>query len=195
MFGNRKLPYRNLHGRCSTEVSHAAHQTAAGNSRVSEQLPRGTAMRRASRKSPNSSTITRWRRSRAPEQSGAQGLHQAQLQRESGDRDSPVGGESAGGRVAALGLVAAGMPIEAMMANETIAVAERLRPALGGHYVLRVRGNSMIDEQIRDGDFVVVKSGGVSTTARWSSPCSAAPRRRSRNLSRTRRADPAAAGQ
>jgi repressor LexA len=27
------------------------------------------------------------------------------------------------------------------------------------HYVLRVRGQSMIDEQIRDGDFVVVKSG------------------------------------
>ena len=26
----------------------------------------------------------------------------------------------------------------------------------GSHYVLRVRGNSMIDEQIRDGDFVVV---------------------------------------
>ena len=26
----------------------------------------------------------------------------------------------------------------------------------GNHYVLRVRGNSMIDEQIRDGDFVVV---------------------------------------
>ena len=25
----------------------------------------------------------------------------------------------------------------------------------GNHYVLRVRGNSMIDEQIRDGDFVV----------------------------------------
>ena len=26
----------------------------------------------------------------------------------------------------------------------------------GSHYVLRVRGNSMVDEQIRDGDFVVV---------------------------------------
>jgi repressor LexA len=26
----------------------------------------------------------------------------------------------------------------------------------GNHYVLRVRGNSMVDEQIRDGDFVVV---------------------------------------
>jgi repressor LexA len=26
----------------------------------------------------------------------------------------------------------------------------------GNHFVLKVRGNSMIDEQIRDGDFVVV---------------------------------------
>ena len=27
----------------------------------------------------------------------------------------------------------------------------------GSHYVLRVRGNSMIDEQIRDGDVVIVQ--------------------------------------
>jgi repressor LexA len=55
-----------------------------------------------------------------------------------------------------LGLVAAGMPIEAMTANETIAVPDDFVRRSGGHYVLRVRGNSMIDEQIRDGDFVVV---------------------------------------
>ena len=28
----------------------------------------------------------------------------------------------------------------------------------GEHYVLRVRGNSMIEEQIRDGDYIVVNS-------------------------------------
>ena len=28
----------------------------------------------------------------------------------------------------------------------------------GRHYVLRVRGDSMIDEQIRDGDYVIVNS-------------------------------------
>ena len=55
-----------------------------------------------------------------------------------------------------LGLVAEGMPIEAMVANETIAVPDDFVRRSGGHYVLRVRGNSMIDEQIRDGDFVVV---------------------------------------
>jgi repressor LexA len=55
-----------------------------------------------------------------------------------------------------LGLVAAGLPIEAMTVNETISVPDDFVRRSGGHYVLRVRGNSMIDEQIRDGDFVVV---------------------------------------
>lgn len=55
-----------------------------------------------------------------------------------------------------LGAVAAGMPIEAMEVNETFSVPETFISRGGGHYVLRVRGNSMVDEQIRDGDFVVV---------------------------------------
>ena len=55
-----------------------------------------------------------------------------------------------------LGYVAAGFPIEAVASNETIAVPDDL---VGKRetYVLRVRGDSMIDEQIRDGDFVVVE--------------------------------------
>jgi repressor LexA len=40
--------------------------------------------------------------------------------------------------------------------NESVAVPDGFRAAQRQHYVLRVRGNSMIDEQIRDGDFVVV---------------------------------------
>jgi repressor LexA len=56
-----------------------------------------------------------------------------------------------------LGLVAAGAPIEATLAGETIAVPDGLLKRGAEHYVLRVRGNSMIDEQIRDGDFVVVQ--------------------------------------
>ena len=55
-----------------------------------------------------------------------------------------------------LGSVAAGMPIEAMEHGETMCVPDTLIGRGGDHYVLRVRGNSMIDEQIRDGDFVVV---------------------------------------
>jgi len=55
-----------------------------------------------------------------------------------------------------LGFVAAGAPIEAVPGNETIAVPEILAGKRDS-YVLRVRGDSMIDEQIRDGDFVIVE--------------------------------------
>ena len=54
-----------------------------------------------------------------------------------------------------LGAVAAGLPIEAIE-QETFTVPETFIERNGNHYVLRVRGNSMIEEQIRDGDFVVV---------------------------------------
>jgi repressor LexA len=55
-----------------------------------------------------------------------------------------------------LGYVAAGAPIEAVPGSETIAVPEDL-VGRRDTYVLRVRGDSMIDEQIRDGDFVIVE--------------------------------------
>jgi len=55
-----------------------------------------------------------------------------------------------------LGAVAAGVPIEAITHQESIAVPDSFVQRGGNHYVLRVRGNSMIEEQIRDGDFVVV---------------------------------------
>ncbi|HUF27238.1 MAG TPA: transcriptional repressor LexA [Gemmatimonadaceae bacterium] len=55
-----------------------------------------------------------------------------------------------------LGAVAAGMPIESLTSGETLPVPDAFLQRSGNHYVLRVRGNSMIDEQIRDGDFVVV---------------------------------------
>lgn len=55
-----------------------------------------------------------------------------------------------------LGTVAAGAPIEALPEAETVALPEQW---LGRRrtYALRVRGDSMIDEQIRDGDIVVVE--------------------------------------
>lgn len=56
-----------------------------------------------------------------------------------------------------VGEIAAGGPIEAYMdASETLAVPEFLAPA-GDAYVLRVRGDSMIDAHIQDGDFVVIR--------------------------------------
>ena len=66
----------------------------------------------------------------------------------------------AGGRaveVPVLGFVAAGMPIEAVPGNESIAIPESLVSGKRDTYVLRVKGESMIDEQIRDGDWVVVE--------------------------------------
>lgn len=57
-----------------------------------------------------------------------------------------------------LGTVAAGAPIEAVEDHETLPVpAELVRPRRD-HYVLRVSGESMIEEHIRDGDYIVVAS-------------------------------------
>jgi repressor LexA len=55
-----------------------------------------------------------------------------------------------------LGFVAAGAPIEAIATAESIAVPEDL-VGKRDTYVLKVKGDSMIDEQIRDGDFVIVE--------------------------------------
>ena len=55
-----------------------------------------------------------------------------------------------------LGYVAAGAPIEAITGVETINVPDDL-VGKRDTYVLRVKGDSMIDEQIRDGDFVIVE--------------------------------------
>lgn len=57
-----------------------------------------------------------------------------------------------------LGVVAAGTPIEAIEVAETFDVPSDLVPRAGDSYVLRVRGDSMIEDQIRDGDYVVVES-------------------------------------
>ena len=55
-----------------------------------------------------------------------------------------------------LGHVAAGVPIEAVVSSETVSVPEDL-VGKRDTYALRVRGESMIDEQIRDGDVVIVE--------------------------------------
>jgi len=57
-----------------------------------------------------------------------------------------------------LGEVAAGQPIEAVPDTETVLVPPDLLRKKGENYVLRVVGNSMIDEQIRDGDYIIVNS-------------------------------------
>ncbi|MFI5319561.1 MAG: transcriptional repressor LexA [Myxococcota bacterium] len=56
-----------------------------------------------------------------------------------------------------LGAVAAGVPIEAFDTNDSVSVPAEMVRRRGETFVLRVRGDSMIDEQIRDGDQIVVE--------------------------------------
>ena len=56
-----------------------------------------------------------------------------------------------------LGIVAAGNPIEAVLNYETVCVPRDMMRA-GRMFALRVRGDSMIDEQIRDNDVIVLQS-------------------------------------
>jgi repressor LexA len=56
-----------------------------------------------------------------------------------------------------LGVVAAGKPIEAVLNYETVCIPrDMVRPER--LFALRVRGDSMIDEQIREGDCIIVQS-------------------------------------
>src|SRR5678816_3722247 len=49
-----------------------------------------------------------------------------------------------------LGVVAAGLPIEAVLHQETLAVPDVMLPARGPNYALKVKGSSMVDEYIVD---------------------------------------------
>ena len=70
----------------------------------------------------------------------------------------PTNVQAAAVELPLMGSVAAGVPIEAIEDQETIAVPEDMIGRGGRHYVLRVRGDSMIEEQIRDGDYVIVNA-------------------------------------
>ena len=68
-------------------------------------------------------------------------------------------GESSEGdnEVPLLGTVAAGLPIEAILTHDTISVPKSLQ-GRGRTFALRVRGESMVDENIQDGDIIIVAS-------------------------------------
>jgi len=53
------------------------------------------------------------------------------------------------------GYIAAGRPLDIEVSDETITVPERLT-SRGENYVLRVRGDSMVDDGIFDGDYVII---------------------------------------
>lgn len=61
-------------------------------------------------------------------------------------------------KIPLLGTIAAGQPIEAIQNKETIAVAKSKIPPASEVYALRVIGSSMIEENINDGDIILVKN-------------------------------------
>lgn len=61
-----------------------------------------------------------------------------------------------------VGTIAAGYPIEAIAENESIAVPKSKLPRNGTLFALRVKGDSMVDENIEDGDIVISKSQSIA---------------------------------
>jgi repressor LexA len=56
-----------------------------------------------------------------------------------------------------LGFVAAGQPIEAILAHETVSAPKSMM-GRGRMFALRVRGDSMIEENIQDNDIIIVSA-------------------------------------
>jgi len=65
-------------------------------------------------------------------------------------------------KIPLLGNIAAGEPIEAIRQNEFIAIPKTKLTNNGNFYALRVKGDSMIDENIKDGDVVLVRQQDIA---------------------------------
>ena len=77
-------------------------------------------------------------------------------------RSAPEAANEAGITVPVMGRIAAGVPISAIQ-NQTDSIS--LPPSMiggGVHYALEVRGDSMIEAGILDGDTVIIKDGTVA---------------------------------
>ena len=69
----------------------------------------------------------------------------------------PLNDDEDRGEIPLLGMVAAGQPIEAILSHDMIAVPPDMQ-GRGRTFALRVRGDSMIEENIQDGDIIIVAS-------------------------------------
>lgn len=78
----------------------------------------------------------------------SRGIEIVQQSESSGEEDNEV---------PLLGTVAAGQPIEAILTHDPISVPKGWQ-GRGRTFALRVRGESMIDENIQDGDIIIVAS-------------------------------------
>lgn len=82
-------------------------------------------------------------------------------------RDQPPGAipvhAAAARDVPVMGQIAAGVPIEAIsQVASHVAVPEQMLGTDGNHYALEVKGDSMIDAGINDGDIVVIEEGSTA---------------------------------
>lgn len=56
-----------------------------------------------------------------------------------------------------VGTIAAGVPLEAVPTTETLTVPADMVSGRGRTFVLKIQGESMIGEQIREGDYVIIE--------------------------------------
>lgn len=61
-----------------------------------------------------------------------------------------------------LGTIAAGQPVEAVPTTETIYVPSDMVAGRGRTFVLKIQGDSMIGENIRDGDYVIIEERKIA---------------------------------
>ena len=66
-----------------------------------------------------------------------------------------------------MGRIAAGMPIEALQNAATPSRFRRTCSAKGEHYALEVKGDSMIDAGILDGDTVIIRNADAAEQRRY----------------------------
>ena len=83
------------------------------------------------------------------------------------DAPMPAGAQSVSSSgafdVPLVGRIAAGVPIEAINQNAaSVAVPSQMMSGSGEHYALEVRGDSMIEAGINDGDVVVIRETAVA---------------------------------
>ncbi len=60
-----------------------------------------------------------------------------------------------------LGYIVAGAPIETLEQAESFSLAD-LIPLDGKHYVLKVKGDSMVEDGINDGDYVIIREAKMA---------------------------------
>ncbi|HEX4825732.1 MAG TPA: transcriptional repressor LexA [Candidatus Polarisedimenticolaceae bacterium] len=61
-----------------------------------------------------------------------------------------------------VGTIAAGLPLEAVPTTETITVPADMVSGRGRTFVLKIQGDSMVGEHIREGDYVIIEERNIA---------------------------------